>query len=223
MRRQVGFERGTTARRSAANVARRVVEAVMHIRNRPSRGGRHGIAGLLLCLCGADLQAQEVPRFQRVVAEAPGAGPGGVSFAVQARRGAVPTGRVSRAVLGYPGALPGLDQSSDAGLDGSPVRAIGTDRLVGAAVGFAVGAGVTYAVVHHGGSTSLCDRSANQDALSSGECLGLIVGGGVVGAVAGAFIAGVFRSDARGLLPGDRLGLGITRHDRTKVFLHVSF
>ncbi|HEX6558326.1 MAG TPA: hypothetical protein VF021_02670 [Longimicrobiales bacterium] len=60
--------------------------------------------------------------------------------------------------------------------------------LAGAAIGFAGGAAVTAVVLHSGGSTSLCDRSANQDAMSSSECLGLTFLGGVAGAAIGGFV-----------------------------------
>jgi hypothetical protein len=63
----------------------------------------------------------------------------------------------------------------------------------GALVGLIVGAAATYAVLHSGGSTSLCDRSANQDAIRAPECAGLVAAGGVVGAGIGALIGGRFR------------------------------
>jgi prolipoprotein diacylglyceryltransferase len=64
----------------------------------------------------------------------------------------------------------------------------GNHMLLGAGVGFVVGAGVTYLLLHSGGSTSLCDRNANQDAIRPAECLGLTIAGGVVGAGIGALI-----------------------------------
>jgi hypothetical protein len=67
--------------------------------------------------------------------------------------------------------------------------------LVGAGVGFVAGAGATYLVLNSGGSTALCDRSANQDAISSGECLGLTAAGGLAGAGLGALVGMLFRSD----------------------------
>ena len=73
----------------------------------------------------------------------------------------------------------------------------GTHRLAGAVSGFVVGAGATYFVTRQGGSTSLCDRSRNQDALSSQECLGLVVLGGAVGAGIGALIGHAIKSEAR--------------------------
>lgn len=64
----------------------------------------------------------------------------------------------------------------------------GNHMLVGAGIGFVVGAGVTYLLLHSGGSTSLCDRNANQDAIRPAECLGLTIAGGAVGAGIGALI-----------------------------------
>jgi hypothetical protein len=69
----------------------------------------------------------------------------------------------------------------------------------GAIVGFIVGAAATVVVTHSGGSTAPCDRSANQDALSSGECIGLAVAGGLVGAGLGALIGSRIRVNAYAL------------------------
>jgi hypothetical protein len=69
----------------------------------------------------------------------------------------------------------------------------GNHMLVGAGVGFVVGAGVTYLLLHSGGSTSLCDRNANQDAIRPAECIGLTIAGGAVGAGIGALIGRRFR------------------------------
>jgi hypothetical protein len=67
--------------------------------------------------------------------------------------------------------------------------------LAGAGVGFLAGAGAALAVLYSGGSTSLCDRSANQDAIGSGECLGLTALGGLAGAGLGAVIGGRLRTE----------------------------
>ena len=72
-------------------------------------------------------------------------------------------------------------------------RQEGSKWLLGAGVGFVIGGGGTFAWLHSGGSTSRCDRSANQDAMSSGECLGLTVLGGIVGAGLGAAVGALFR------------------------------
>jgi hypothetical protein len=60
--------------------------------------------------------------------------------------------------------------------------------LIGAAAGFIIGAGATYLILQQGGSTSLCDRERNQDAIDASYCAGLYALGGVVGAGAGALI-----------------------------------
>ena len=66
-------------------------------------------------------------------------------------------------------------------------------------VGFIVGAAVTVVVTHSGGSTAPCNRSANQDALRSGECVALALVGGVVGAGLGALIGSRIRVEVRDL------------------------
>ena len=72
-----------------------------------------------------------------------------------------------------------------------------TRALEGAVVGFVVGAAATVAITRSGGSTAPCNPSANQDALNSGECLGLAVAGGAVGAVVGALVGSRFRVSVR--------------------------
>lgn len=84
-----------------------------------------------------------------------------------------------------------------------------THRVAGAIAGFAVGAGVTWVVLHQGGSTSKCDRSANQDALNSGECAGLVVLGGLAGAGIGAIVGGFFRSERSEGAPLERFRVGV--------------
>ena len=95
-----------------------------------------------------------------------------------------------------------------------------THRLVGFAAGFALGSGATYLVLYQGGSTSRCDRSANQDAMSSGECLGLTALGGVAMGVLGGVVGGFIRSERWEDLgvealrvmvaPGGRVGIGFS-------------
>lgn len=107
--------------------------------------------------------------------------------------------------------FPGIDEWQAAGRSKSY-------WLIGALGGFVVGATATYFVLHSGGSTSKCDRDANQDALSRGECTGLVVLGGLVGAGAGALIGSRIRSDRlrfgsfRGLdvrrMPNGRMTIG---------------
>lgn len=58
----------------------------------------------------------------------------------------------------------------------------------GALIGAAVGTPLTFLVLHSGGSTSICNRSANQDAVQFHECLAMSLGGGLVFAGLGALI-----------------------------------
>ena len=104
---------------------------------------------------------------------------------------------------------------------GATVR-IGADRLIGAAVGFVVGAAGAYAIVHSGGSTSLCDRSSNQDAWSSGECAAVVVAGGVVGAGVGLILARALGSSERRLVPAARFGVGPATGGGVRAFVHIT-
>ena len=65
----------------------------------------------------------------------------------------------------------------------------------GAVLGAVAGGIATYLVIHQGGSTSLCDRSANQDAMGKRECLAVTVAGGAAGAGLGAWIGARFRRE----------------------------
>ena len=65
----------------------------------------------------------------------------------------------------------------------------------GAVLGALAGGLATYLVIHQGGSTSLCDRSANQDAMGKRECVAVTVAGGAVGAGLGAWIGSRFRRE----------------------------
>jgi hypothetical protein len=87
----------------------------------------------------------------------------------------------------------------------------------GAIVGFIVGATATVIVTHSGGSTAPCNRSANQDALSSGECIGLAVAGGLVGAGLGALIGSRIRVNAYAL----STPLGPRRNGRMSLILAI--
>jgi len=69
-------------------------------------------------------------------------------------------------------------------------------RFLGAGVGLVVGTTATILIANSGGSTSLCDRSANQDALSSKECLGIYALGGVVGAGLGYLVGSLIHSES---------------------------
>jgi len=89
-------------------------------------------------------------------------------------------------------------------------RGSGSFRLVGAAAGFLAGVGGSFVVLHGGGSTSLCDRSANQDAMNAGECLGLVALGGLAGASLGAVVGGLIRTERWDVVPLERLRVGLT-------------
>jgi hypothetical protein len=89
--------------------------------------------------------------------------------------------------------------------------------IMGAAVGFVLGAGTTYLVLNSGGSTSKCDRSANQDAMGSGACFGAYVLGGVIGAGLGAGVGALIRTSRWESFPLDRLGVGVLPERRVGI------
>jgi len=117
-------------------------------------------------------------------------------------------GRAGIALLLTMGATtPACGQHLRAAVIGASAR---SHRVEGAAVGFVVGGVVTYVVLHSGGSTAPCDQSANQDAMSTGECLGLTFLGAAVGAGLGAIVGGFFKSEqVRIGLQSDRIQLGM--------------
>ena len=84
-------------------------------------------------------------------------------------------------------------------------RGRGSRWLLGGGIGLVVGGVGTYLVLNTGGSTALCDRSANQDAIASRECAGLTLLGGVAGAALGALVGGMFRSERWTDVPAARL------------------
>ena len=88
-------------------------------------------------------------------------------------------------------------------------RGTRSHRLAGAGAGLLVGGGVAFALLHTGGSTSLCDRSANQDAIGSSECIGLAALGGLAGAGLGAIIGGFVRSERWQDVPLERLRVSL--------------
>ena len=90
-------------------------------------------------------------------------------------------------------------------------RVVGPGWKVPTAAGFLLGGAGTYALLHAGGSTSLCDRSRNQDAMGRRECAGLTVLGGAVGAGIGALTAALLRTERWIVVPPGRLGLSIPR------------
>ena len=69
---------------------------------------------------------------------------------------------------------------------------------------------LAFALLSTAGSTSLCDRSANQDAVSPSECLGLAALGGVLGAGLGAIIGGWVRTERWNDVPLQRLRVSLT-------------
>lgn len=95
--------------------------------------------------------------------------------------------------------------------------------LAGAGIGFVVGAATAYVALNSGGSTSTCDRSANQDAVSTGECIALAaLVGGVPGAGLGA-VAGLFiRSERWQDVPVDRLQVSVGPERGSGLHLTIS-
>jgi hypothetical protein len=107
-------------------------------------------------------------------------------------------------------------------LDLPPARAAaGSPRLLGAGVGFVVGAGATWAVLNQGTSTARCDQDQNQDAWGRKECLGAYALGGLVGAGVGALVGGIVRSHAAPL-EGVHLGWGPGERGRRVSFMWLS-
>jgi hypothetical protein len=102
-------------------------------------------------------------------------------------------------------------------------RGYRSNWLAGAGVGLLVGAGATYLVLNSGGSTSLCDRASNQDAMSSGECLGATALGGVAGAGLGALVGSLIRSERWEDLPIERLRVGLAPRRGVTLDLRVAF
>jgi hypothetical protein len=94
---------------------------------------------------------------------------------------------------------------------------------IGAVIGLVVGAGVTYLILERGGSTSLCDQSANQDAASSGECLGLTALGGAAGAGLGALIGQRIRTERWEDFSLSALQVGFTPSAGLRLGLAVEF
>src|SRR6266545_4689995 len=84
-------------------------------------------------------------------------------------------------------------------------------------------AGVSFALLNTGGSNSLCDRSANQDAISSSECIGLAALGGIAGAGLGAVIGGLVRTERWQNVPLEHLRVNLTPHAGSKSGLAVVF
>lgn len=102
-------------------------------------------------------------------------------------------------------------------------RGVRSHRLIGAGIGFLVGAGATYVVLNSGGSTASCDRGANQDAMSAGECLALTAAGGVAGAGLGVLVGSLIRSERWEEVPLDRLRLSFVPQRGWRVAVSLSF
>jgi hypothetical protein len=81
--------------------------------------------------------------------------------------------------------------------------------LLGAGVGFVVGSGIAYLIVHSGGSTSVCDQDANQDAIGTWECVGVVALGGAVGAGLGYIIGGRIHSERWTGIPLERMRITV--------------
>jgi hypothetical protein len=77
--------------------------------------------------------------------------------------------------------------------------------LLGMGIGFVAGSGIAYLIVNSGGSTSLCDSGANQDAIGNWECVGVVALGGAVGAGLGATIGSRIRTERWSRIPLERL------------------
>jgi hypothetical protein len=77
--------------------------------------------------------------------------------------------------------------------------------LLGAGIGLVVGSGIAYLIVHSGGSTSLCDRNVNQDAIGSLECAGVVALGATIGAGLGYIIGGRIHTERWTRIPVERL------------------
>lgn len=84
----------------------------------------------------------------------------------------------------------------------------GSYAWAGAAAGAVVGGGLTWVGLHTGGSTSLCDRDANQDAMSAGECAALTAAGALVGAAVGFLVGSRIGRDGGGAASLGRLHVG---------------
>jgi len=100
-----------------------------------------------------------------------------------------------------------------AALDALEVRRVtGPGWKIPAAVGAVAGGAGTYALLHSGGSTSRCDRSSNQDAMSRGECATLVALGSVAGAGLGALASRLLRTERWLPVPLGRIDLTLRRN-----------
>lgn len=97
-------------------------------------------------------------------------------------------------------------------LTGLEVRRVeGPDWWLPTGAGLLLGGVGAYVWLHGGGSTSLCDRTRNQDAMSGSECVGMTLLGGVAGAGLGALIARLLRTERWMPVPLRPVGLSVSR------------
>lgn len=96
-------------------------------------------------------------------------------------------------------------------------------KVLGAGIGFVVGVGSTYHLFHSGGSTGMCNQSANQDAIDSSHCLGIYGLGGLVGAGLGAFIGSRIRTERWQSVTHERVRISLVTQGRFTLKLAVVF
>lgn len=96
-------------------------------------------------------------------------------------------------------------------------------KLLGAGIGFVVGVGGAYHLFHSGGSTGMCDQSANQDAIDSGYCLGIYGLGGLAGAGLGALIGSRIRTERWQSVSHGRVRISLVTQGRFTLKLAVAF
>jgi hypothetical protein len=113
--------------------------------------------------------------------------------------------------------------SVEADFETAPMATAGSYRVIGAAAGFVIGGGLTWIVIHQGDSTSLCDRSANQDAIRANECLAIAAGGAVVGAALGYFIGSRIRRERQGAAPFDALRVGVAPQRSVRIGWQLAY
>lgn len=82
-------------------------------------------------------------------------------------------------------------------------------KLLGGVIGFVTGAGIAYLIVNSGGSTSLCDQDANQDAIGSTECVGVVFLGGALGWGIGYIIGSRIHTERWTRIPLQRLRVSV--------------
>lgn len=95
--------------------------------------------------------------------------------------------------------------------------------LLGTGIGFVVGAGSTFLLLHGDGSTSPCNPSANQDALRSSECLGWVGLGGLAGAGLGSLIGGQIRTERWQKVARENLRINVVSSKQFMLGLIVEF